>query len=83
VVTVGRLVRYRFARAHNARDGIVDSSRLQAKQLLRLVASRRRGSCELSPVAAMIALVQKDGSLPAALSLQTKLNLEANLSNVP
>jgi hypothetical protein len=56
---------------------------LQAKQLLRLVASRRRGSCELSLVAAMIALVQKDRSLSAALSLQTKLNLEANLSNVP
>jgi hypothetical protein len=54
----------------------------EAKQLLRRVASRRRGRCELSLVAAMIALVQKDRSLFAALSPQTKLNLEATLSNV-
>jgi Transposase DDE domain len=53
-----------------------------AAQLLRRVASRRRGRCELSLVAAMIALVQKDRTLFAALSPQTKLNLEATLSNV-
>jgi hypothetical protein len=53
-----------------------------AKRLLRRVASRRKGRCELSLVSAMIALVQKDRSLFAALSPQTKLNLEATLSNV-
>src|SRR5215510_8678147 len=53
-----------------------------ARQLLRRVASRRRGRCELSLVSAMIALVQKDRSLFAALSPQTKLNLEVTLSNV-
>ena len=54
----------------------------EAKQLLRRVASRQRGRCELSFVTAMIALVQKDRSLFTALSPQTKLNLEATLSNV-
>ena len=54
----------------------------EAKQLLRRVASRRRGRCELSLVAAMIALVQKDHSLFVALSTETKFNLEATLSNV-
>ncbi len=54
----------------------------EAKQLLRRVASRRKGRCELSLVSAMIALVQKDRSLFAALSPQTKINLEATLSNV-
>lgn len=54
----------------------------EAKQLLRRVASRRRGRCELSLVTAMIALVQRDRSLFVALSPQTKLNLEATLSNV-
>jgi hypothetical protein len=53
-----------------------------AKQLLRRVASRRRGRCELSLVAAIIALAQQDSSLFAALSPHTKLNLEATLSNV-
>jgi hypothetical protein len=53
-----------------------------ANQFLRRVASRRSGRCELSLVSAMIALVQKDRSLFAALSPQTKLNLEATLSNV-
>src|SRR5262249_528070 len=53
-----------------------------ARQLLRRVASRRRGRCELSLVSAMIALVQKERSLFAALSPQTKLNLEVTLSNV-
>jgi len=54
----------------------------EAKRLLRRVASRRSGRCELSLVSAMIALVQRDRSLFAALSPQTKLNLEATLLNV-
>jgi hypothetical protein len=54
----------------------------EAKQLLRRVASRRRGRCELSLVAAIVALAQQDRSLYAALSPHTKLNLEATLSNV-
>ena len=56
--------------------------RLQARQLLRRVASRRRDRCELSLIAAVIALVQRDRSLFDALSASTKLNLEATLSNV-
>jgi Transposase DDE domain len=54
----------------------------QARRLLRRVASRRRDRCELSLIAAVIALVQQDGSLFAALSTRTKFNLEATLSNV-
>jgi hypothetical protein len=54
----------------------------QAVSLLRRVASRRRDRCELSLIAAVIALVQKDRSLFAALSPRTKFNLEATLSNV-
>jgi hypothetical protein len=54
----------------------------EAKQLLRRIASRRRGRCELSLVAAIIALAQQDRPLFAALSPHTKLDLEATLSNV-
>jgi hypothetical protein len=54
----------------------------EAKQLLRRVASRRRGRCELSPVAAIIVLAQQDRSLYAALSPHTKLNLEVTLWNL-
>jgi hypothetical protein len=54
----------------------------EAKQLLRRVASRRKGRRELSLVAAIIALAQQDRSLYAALSPRTKLNLELTLSNV-
>jgi Transposase DDE domain len=54
----------------------------EATQLMRRVASRRRGRCELSLVAAIIAIVQQDRSMFAALSPQTKFNLEATLSNV-
>lgn len=54
----------------------------QAALLLRRVASRRSGRCELSLIAAVVALVQQDRSLLAALSPRTKLNLEATLSNV-
>jgi len=53
-----------------------------AWRLLRRIVSRRRDRCELSLIAAVIALVQQDHSLFAALSAQTKLNLEATLSNV-
>jgi Transposase DDE domain len=53
-----------------------------AWRLLRRVVCRRRGRCELSLIAAVIALVQQDPSLLAALSARTKLNLEATLSNV-
>jgi len=55
---------------------------LGARQLLRRVASRRRGLCELSLAFAIIALVQKDRSLFAGLSPQIKLNLDVTLSNV-
>ena len=48
----------------------------QAKALLRRVASRRRRRCELSLIAAVIALVQQDESLFAALSVDTKLKLD-------
>jgi len=54
----------------------------QAHQLLRRVASRRRARCELSLIAAVIALVQQDGRLFRALSISTQLNLEATLANV-
>jgi hypothetical protein len=53
-----------------------------AAKLLRRVASRRRGRCELSLIAAVRALIQQDRSLFVALSLRTKLNLEVTLSNV-
>ena len=56
--------------------------RPQAHQLLRCVASRRRDRCELSLIAAVIALVQQDRSLFEALSTYTKLKLEAALANV-
>ena len=48
----------------------------QAQKLLRRVASRRRNRRELSLIAAVIALVQKDKTLFAALSAQTKLKLD-------
>ena len=54
----------------------------EALSLLRRVVSRRRDRCELSLIAAVIALVQKDRSLFAALSSRTKFNLEVTLSNV-
>jgi len=48
----------------------------QAKDLLRRVTSRRRNRCELSLIAAVIALVQQDKTLFAALSAQTKFKLD-------
>lgn len=53
-----------------------------ALRLLRRVASRRSNRCELSLIAAVIALVQQDRCLFTALSPHTKLNLKATLSNV-
>jgi hypothetical protein len=53
-----------------------------AHLLLRRVASRRRDRCELSLIAAVIALVHQDATLFAALSASNKLILEATLSNV-
>jgi len=48
----------------------------QARDLLRRVTSRRRNRCELSLIAAVIALVQQDKTLFAALSAQTKFKLD-------
>jgi len=48
----------------------------QAKELLRRVLSRRCDRCELSLIAAVIALVQQDKSMFAVLSAQTKLKLD-------
>lgn len=48
----------------------------QANELLRRVTSRRRDRCELSLIAAVIALVQQDKTLFAALSAQTKFKLD-------
>ena len=54
----------------------------QARDLLRRVASRRRGRCELSVVSAVISLLSQDHSLYEYLSGRTKLNLEGSLANV-
>jgi hypothetical protein len=56
--------------------------RPQARWLLRRVVSRRGDRCELSLIAAVIALLRQDPALLASLSARTKLNLEATLSNV-
>jgi hypothetical protein len=53
-----------------------------AVELLRRVASRRRGRWELSVVSAMVRLLQDDKSLFVHLSPRIKLDLEASLSNV-
>lgn len=54
----------------------------RAPELLRRVASRRRGRCELSVVSAMLSLLAQDHSLYQHLSGRTKLNLEGRLTNV-
>ena len=54
----------------------------QAQDLLRRVASRRRGRCELSVISAIISLLAQDRSLYQQLSGRTKLNLEGTLANV-
>jgi hypothetical protein len=54
----------------------------QASALLRRVASRRRGRCELSVVSAMISLLHQDPGLYDYLVPRLKLNLEGDLANV-
>src|SRR5215475_6309586 len=53
-----------------------------ARALLRRVASRRRGRCELSLVSAMISLLQQEPGLYAHLAPRIKLKLEGDLANV-
>ena len=53
-----------------------------AKILLRRVASRRRGRCELSLVNTVVKLLVQDASLFTFLNPHIKFNLEASLSNV-
>ncbi len=50
-----------------------------AKELLRRVASRRRGRCELSLVSAMLSLLQQDCGLLACLLSFTKFKLNMTL----
>lgn len=54
----------------------------QASALLRRVASRRRGRCELSLVSAMISLLHQEPGLYDHLVPRLKLNLEGDLANV-
>lgn len=54
----------------------------RARLLLRRVTSRRRHRCELSLIAAMLALLQCDKSLFDALSVNTRFRLDASLANV-
>jgi hypothetical protein len=54
----------------------------QASVLLRRVASRRRGRCELSLVSAMISLLHQDPGLYAHLVPRLKLRLEGDLANM-
>jgi hypothetical protein len=53
-----------------------------AGALLRRVASRRRGRCELSLVRAMISLLHQDAGLYKHLAPRIKLKLEGGLANV-
>jgi hypothetical protein len=53
-----------------------------ASALLRRVASRRRGRCELSLVSAMISLLHQEPGLYAHLAPRIKLKLEGTLANV-
>jgi Transposase DDE domain len=54
----------------------------QASALLRRVASRRRGRCELSLVSAMISLLHQDPGLYDHLVPRLKLRLEGDLANM-
>jgi hypothetical protein len=54
----------------------------QASALLRRVASRRRGRCELSLVSAMIRLLHQEPGLYAHLVPRIKLKLAGALANV-
>jgi Transposase DDE domain len=53
-----------------------------AGALLRRVASRRRGRCELSLISAMISLLHQEPGLYAHLAPRLKLKLEGDLDNV-
>ena len=53
-----------------------------SKQLLRRVASRRRGRCELSLVTAMLSLLRQDRDLLECLGPFTKFNLDKTLQYV-
>jgi hypothetical protein len=53
-----------------------------APDLLRRVASRRRGRCELSLVTATLSLLKQSPDLLNRLWPWTKLNLQASLANV-
>jgi hypothetical protein len=52
------------------------------RRLLRRVASRRRGRCELSLTAATLSLLQQDRGLLECLSPFTKFKLEVTLSSI-
>lgn len=54
----------------------------QASALLRRVASRRHGRCELSLVSAMVSLLHQDPGLYDHLVPRLKFKLEGNLANV-
>src|SRR5262247_3367139 len=54
----------------------------QARALLRRVASRRRGRCELSLISAMISLLHQEPGLYEHLAPRIKLKLEGDLANV-
>jgi hypothetical protein len=54
----------------------------QATALLRRVASRRQGRCELSVVSAMVSLLQQDPGLYDHLVPRIKFKLEGSLANV-
>jgi hypothetical protein len=53
-----------------------------AMSLLRRVASRRRGRCELGLVSAIVSLLHRDNVLYEALDAHTTLKLERALENV-
>ncbi len=53
-----------------------------APDLLRRVASRRRGRCELGLIGAMVSLLRQDKTLYDTLCPHAKLKLEATLANV-
>ena len=82
VVTVVCTLCHRAPRVDQRGDALAAPPGITGRQLLRRVASRRRDRCELSLIAAVIALLQQDWRLLEALSAHTKLKLEVTLSNV-
>jgi hypothetical protein len=61
---------------------LLGSGSKEAKEMMRRLASRRKGRWGLSLVSAMISLLKEDKGLIEHLSTHTKLNLEAHLPNV-